>query len=161
MRKIGTAGSAPLLVIISLLALLGFFGWLYMQAQAQREEIPVEIEEPAEPTALALIDLRSPAGELIGKFAEVEGAAVDRGLGRGAFMLNLGESVTYPVLLNADLIAQGVALEAGDRVNLKGRVYTLNDSIRSAWLDQGAVESIAGISAAESFLLADSLRVTN
>lgn len=161
MRKIGTAGSAPLLVIISLLALLGFFGWLYMQAQSVREEVPVEIDEQAEPTALALIDLRSPAGELIGKFAAVEGAAVDRGLGRGVFMVSLGDALTYPVLLSADLIAQGASPEAGDRVNLKGRVYTLNDSIRSAWLEQGAAESIAGISAAESFLLADSLRVTN
>ena len=69
--------------------------------------------------------------------------------------------MTYPVLLSPDLIALGVAPEGGDRVNLKGHVYTLNDSISLAWLDQGAIESVAGISAAESFLLADSLRVTN
>ncbi len=160
MRKIGTAGSAPLLVIISLLALLGFFGWLYMQANAEVEEVPIEIEE-VEPEAIGLSDLGSPAGELIGKVAEIESGMVVRGLGRGAFTLNLGESMTYPVLLSSDLIAQGVAPRDGDRVNLKGRVYTLNDSIRSAWLEQGAIESVAGISAAESFLLADSARVTN
>lgn len=160
MRKIDTSGSAPLLVIISLLALLGFFGWLYMQANVEVEEIPVEIEETA-PAALALIDLGGPTAEVVGKFAEVESGRVERGLGRGVFTLSLGDSKTYPVLLSADLIAQGVAPNDGDRVNLKGRVYTLNDSIRSAWLEQGAVESIAGISAAESFLLADSARVTN
>lgn len=160
MRKIGTAGSAPLLVIISLLALLGFFGWLYMQANAEVEEVPIEIEE-VEPEAISLSELGSPAGDLIGKVAEIESGMVVRGLGRGVFTLNLGESMTYPVLLSSDLIAQGVAPRDGDRVNLKGRVYTLNDSIRSAWLEQGAIESVAGISAAESFLLADSARVTN
>lgn len=161
MRKIGTAGSAPLLVILSLLALAGFFGWLYMQAQAEREEVPVEIDEAEPETVLALVDFVNPSGEMVGKLAAIEGAAVDRSLGRGAFLLSLGESLTYPVLLSADLIAQGFAPEGGDRVNLRGRVYTLNDSIRSAWLEQGAVESIAGISAAESFLLADSARATN
>jgi len=159
MRKIGTSGSAPLLVIISLLALLGFFAWLYMQANAEAEEIPVEIE--AEQDALVLSDLGGAAGDLVGKTAEIESAMVERGLGRGVFTLTVGESMTYPVLLSADLIAQGSAPEGGDRVNLKGRVYTLNDSIRSAWLEQGAIESLAGVSAAESFLLADSLRVTN
>jgi hypothetical protein len=159
MRKIGTAGSAPLLVIISLLALLGFFAWLYMQANAEAEEIPVEIE--AERDALVLSDLGGAAGDLVGKNAEIESAMVERGLGRGVFTLTVGESMTYPVLLSADLIAQGAAPDGGDRVNLRGRVYTLNDSIRSAWLEQGAIESLAGISAAESFLLVDSLRVTN
>lgn len=160
MRKIGTSGSAPLLVIISLLALLGFFGWLYMQSKADVEEVPIEIEE-TEPEAIVLVDLEGPAGELVGKFAEIQSATVERGLGRGVFTLSVGESMTYPVLLSSDLIAQGVAPQDGDRVNLKGRVYTLNDSIRSAWVEQGAIESVAGISAAESFLLADSARVTN
>ena len=159
MRKIGTAGSAPALVIISLLALFGFFGWLYMQANAEVEE-PIVIEE-VEPEFIVLTDLGGPAGQLVGKYAEIESAPVGRGLGRGVFTLLVGESMTYPVLLSSDLIAQGVAPADGDRVSLKGRVYTLNDSIRSTWLEQGAIESLAGISAAESFLLADSARVTN
>ena len=159
MRKIGTAGSAPALVIISLLALFGFFAWLYMQANAEVEE-PIVIEE-VEPEFIVLADLDSPSGELVGKYAEIESATVGRHLGRGVFTLAIGESVTFPVLMSSDLIAQGVAPQDGDRVNLKGRIYTLNDSIRSAWLDQGAIETVAGISSAESFLLADSARVTN
>ena len=42
-----------------------------------------------------------------------------------------------------------------------GRFYTLNDSIRQSWVDQGAVEeaSAEAVPEAAAFLLADSLEV--
>lgn len=159
MRSAGIRGSAPVLVIIALAALFAFLGWLYTVSTADVEEIPVELEE-AEPDVLVLADLAGQSGTLVGKSAKIDGAEVDRGLGRGVFVVRVGEG-TYPVLLSADLIAQGISPGDGDRVNLKGTVYTLNDSIRSAWVEQGAIESVTGISAAESFLLADSATITN
>ncbi len=159
MRRLGSSGNAPLLAVVTIVALLAFFAWLYLQARNAPEEVPiVEVEEEAS-EALALSDLGGDPAALVGNFADIQEAAVRRNLGRGAFLLGVGETATYPVLLSPDLIQQSMLPDSGDLVAVKGRIYTLNDSIRSAWLEQGAVETLAGISAAVSFLLADSLHI--
>jgi hypothetical protein len=65
------------------------------------------------------------------------------------------------VLLSPDLIARNTKVYGGDVVRLYGHIYSLNDSIRSQWVELGAVNEAAAeaIPQGTSFLLADSLEL--
>jgi hypothetical protein len=54
-----------------------------------------------------------------------------------------------------------VEVYGNDRVSMFGRVYVLNDSIRSVWVDQEAVDagSADAIPGTPSFFRADSLSI--
>ena len=110
-------------------------------------------------------DLLNDPGGSIGRAAVVDSIAVATGLGQGAFALALSETTSYPVLLSPDAIqrlrAANTTLYGGDLVFVRGRVYTLNDSIRGAWVNSGAVDAgmAENIPIGPSFLLADSVFV--
>jgi len=111
-----------------------------------------------------LVALSQDPSASIGRVADLASVPVMQSLGRGVFLVDLtsaNETTPFPVLLSPDLIALDTKLYGGDVVRLYGRIYSLNDSIRSRWVELGAVDEAAAeaIPQSMSFLLADSLEL--
>ena len=166
MTQRGSTGLSTVLIIIAVAMVGGFLLWLYRTSQSLEEEVaPVMVEEGE--GSLDLLALSQDPATSVGKVADIGEVAVLQSLGRGVFLVQLasveaeGEGSAYPVLMSPDLIAGNTQVYGGDVVSLHGRVYSLNDSIRSQWVSAGAVnEAAAGsIPGIVSFLLADSLEV--
>lgn len=158
----GAAGLTSILGVAALGLTVGFLFWLYQRSSSLEEEVqPVMEETGTAGPALGAMELAGDPQAAVGSRAAVEEVEVAERLGRGVIALRLTESASYPVLLDSDLIQRNVQLYGGDVVSVWGRVYMLNDSIRGAWVDAGAVERgrEGAIPASASFLLADSLVV--
>jgi hypothetical protein len=97
----------------------------------------------------------------IGQEGWIRFVTVNERLGRAAFTVGLDAETSLPVLLAPDVIRRGADVYGNDRVNMFGRVYVLNDSIRNEWVNQEAVdaENRDAIPATPGFFLADSLSI--
>lgn len=160
MTSNGEGGIGTLLSFVALVAIGVFLVWLY------RESSQIETAvEPVEEVVLAAGDILADPAAAIGSRASLDSIPVATGLGQGAFALSLSESTPYPVLMSPDVIqrlrAVGIRVFGGDTIFVSGHVYTMNDSIASEWIKQGAVDQEMGgsLPATVSFLLADSVVV--
>ena len=160
-RMFGSRGGSAWLTILAVLLVSGFLYWLTMQAQAMENEVPVVTEESAEGEVLEFIpaQLAAEPGSIVGQTGVLTDLGVAARLGRGVIAVDLDGTSSYPILLGPDLIQRNTMILPGDRVTAYGRAYTLNDSIRSEWVNQEAVdaENADGIPATASFVLADSV----
>jgi len=158
----GRSGVTPLLAIIAVVAVVGFFWWLEREA-ADLDTAVVPVMEEAQPEAADLNTamLAAEPAAAIGETGWMRFVTVDQRLGRGAFTIRLDAQNSFPVLLAPDLIARGVEVYGNDRVSMFGRIYVLNDSIRSVWVDQEAVDAgnADAIPGTPSFFRADSLSI--
>ena len=166
MSNRGEGAIGAILSVVALVAIGAFMYWLNLESQA------IEAER-AEAAAAAVEaerdlnagDLLADAASAVGRSVVIDTIPVAVGLGPGAFAIALSETVAYPVLLSPDAIQRlrmaNITLYGGDRVYLDGRVYTLNDSIRVAWVTEGAVNQgmEESIPTGPTFLLADSILV--
>lgn len=165
MTERGEGGVGTVLSIVALVAIGAFMYWLYTQS-SQIEEPPPMVDEMGDEVMLGAADLASnPAGS-VGRRAELDSIRIAAGLGQGVFTVELNDTLAYPVLMDPDAIQRLRAsdittLYGGDMVYVGGRVYTLNDSIRAAWVEGGAVDEsmAADLPASPSFVLADSVLV--
>lgn len=159
----GFRGTSTLLMVVAVAAMAGFLWWVYQQAQSVESSLTPAMQDSAavEETGVTPATLASDPASAIGQSAVFDSVAVDASLGRGVFTVSLNDSVAVPVLLNPELLGQGATVYGGDRVTVGGRFYTLNDSIRDAWIDRGAVDSASAgdLPAAAAFLLVDSLDI--
>ena len=169
MTEKGSTGLSTVLIIIAVAMVGGFLLWLYRSAQALDEEVTPVMAEGAEeaPETITLLVLSEDPAASVGQTADIGATQVVQSLGRGVFLFRLTplgeqtEGAEYPVLLAPDLIARNTQVYGGDVVRIYGRIYSLNDSIRSQWVEAGAVEQGAAgsIPAVSSFLLADTVSV--
>lgn len=158
-----SGGASPLLVILAVIAVAGLLWWLNRaSADLEQQAAPVLADSTeAAPVDLDAAGLATSPGESVGRTGWLRSVDVDQRLGRGALAVALDSTHMYPVLLSSDIISRGSEVYANDRVSVFGRVFTLNDSIRSEWVTQGAVDqaNAEAIPRTSSFLLADSLSV--
>jgi hypothetical protein len=154
-------GASTIMMVVAVLAVVGFMWWLDRKTDSLGTDVAPVLEEvvdsgPVDLNAAMLVT--EPAGA-VGETGYLRSVAVAERLGRGAFTLQLDSAVKYPVLLSSDLIQMGTQVYAGDMVTLYGHVFTLNDSIRSVWVQQDAVDraNASAIPAGPSFIMADSL----
>ncbi len=159
----GFRGTSSLLMVVAVAAMAGFLWWVYQEAQSVESSLTAtpdsaQVEEERAVTPATLAEDPSSA---IGRNAVFDSVEVGASLGRGVFTVALNDSVAIPVLLNPQMLQQGATVYGGDRVTVGGRFYTLNDSIRDAWVGRGAVDSAqAGdLPSTAAFLLLDSLDI--
>ena len=155
-------GASTILMVVAVLGVVGFMWWLDRKADSLDtgvEPVLEEVVDESEPVDINSAALASDPAAAVGEIGYLRSIAVAQRLGRGAFSLQLDSATTYPVLLSADLIQMDTQVYAGDMVTLYGHVFTLNDSIRSVWVEQEAVdqENASAIPASPSFIMADSL----
>ncbi len=163
MTRKGSTGLSTVLIIVAVALVGGFLLWLNRQSAALEEATPVMVEDDVG-EVVDLVVLSQNPGASVGRVADIVSVAVVQSLGRGVFLVGLtsaDEASPFPVLLSPDLIARNTQVYGGDVVRLYGRIYSLNDSIRSQWVELGAVNAAAAdaIPQGTSFLLADSLEL--
>ncbi len=161
MTQKGSMGLSTVLIIVAVALVGAFLLWLYRSSATLEEATPVMVEDEAD---VDLVVLSQDPSTSLGRVADIDSVAVVRSLGRGVFLVGLtsaNEASPFPVLLSPDLIARNTQVYGGDVVRLYGHIYSLNDSIRSQWVELGAVNEAAAeaIPQGTSFLLADSLEL--
>lgn len=160
-RWTNSRGASPLLIILAVLLVAGFFYWLNLQADDVEDDVPVvtEEEESGEVVDFIPAQLVESPETLLGEEGVMRNVGISQRLGRGVVAVDLDGENRYPVLLSPDVIAGGMNPTSGDRVTVYGRMYTLNDSIRGAWVEREAVDqaNADAIPETSSFVLADSL----
>lgn len=166
MSNRGEGGLGAILSIVALAAIGAFMYWLNTQSRAIEAErvAAIEAQEEAERDFDAG-DLLTNAAGAVNRRVVIEGIRVASGLGEGAFSIALSSDVAYPVLMEGDPIQRlrmsNITIYGGDSLYVSGQVYTFNDSIGNAWVEQGAVNEGMGesIPTSPTFLLADSVVV--
>lgn len=163
MARMTVDRGSPVWLAVALVAVGGFFAWLFISTRSLETAVQPRLEEEAGAAYETLAPQALAAGmrRAVGRTVNLQGAPVAASLGRGVFSLQLDSATRYPVLMDADLIALETRVYGGDRVDLWGHIFTLNDSIRGAWVEQRAVDagSADQVPRTPSFLLADSLEV--
>lgn len=159
----GFRGTSTVLLVVALAATAGFLYWVYDQAQSLDQTVTPEMADTTstDTTGTDAERLATSPEEVIGRDVTLDSLEVGGSLGRGVFTVSLNDSVDFPVLMGSELIQQGATVYAGDRVDLEGRVYTFNDSIRTEWVNRGAVDSasVEDLPSIPAFLLAGSLDI--
>jgi hypothetical protein len=153
-------GASTLLMVVAVVAVVGFMFWLDRKSNSFDAGVePVLEEAAAEVVDLDTSMLASDPGSLVGQTGWLRTVAVDQALGRGVFSVALDSVNIYPILLSSDLIQMDTRVYGGDVVTLYGHIFTLNDSIRSEWVNQEAVDQLnaSSIPQVPSFMIADSL----
>ena len=159
----GRSGVSPILAILAIAAIAGFFYWLNLKSAALDTVVEPVLEEEVVAEAIDL-NTAAMAADLEGSIGQegwIRFVTVNERLGRAAFTIGLDAETSLPVLLAPDVIRRGAEVYGNDRVNMFGRVYVLNDSIRNEWVNQEAVdaENRDAIPATPGFFLADSLSI--
>lgn len=160
-RWTGERGASALLTLVALLLVAAFFYWMYVQAQAVETDVEPVTEEEAsgELTDFVPAQLVEAPESLRGEEGVIRNVGVSQSLGRGVVSVDLDGENQYPVLLGPDIIARGTTLSSGERITVYGTIYSLNDSIRGAWVERDAVaeDNADAIPGTSTFVLADSL----
>ena len=159
----GFRGTSSLLMVVAVAAMAGFLYWVYQQAQSVDSSLQATMQDTASTTngPLTASSLAADPAGAVGRSAALDSVEVGQALGRGVFTVSLNDTVTYPILMDAQLLQRGATVYGGDVVTVEGRFYTLNDSIVQEWVSRGAVDSVSrgDIPAVASFMLADSLDI--
>lgn len=157
----GATGLSTILGVAAVVLTAGFLLWLYWQTSTLEETVTPAMEEVEEERLVTLAEVRADPSAVIGLRGALDSARVADRLGRATFTLSLTDTTFLPVLLNRDLIQEGIDVYGGDRVSIRGNFYTFNDSIRGEWLRVGAADSAAAdrLPSVGSFLLADSVEI--
>jgi hypothetical protein len=158
----GRSGVSPILAIIAIAAIAGFFYWLNQESAALDAVVePVMEEVTAEVVDLNTAAMAADLEGSIGQEGWIRFVTVNERLGRAAFTIGLDAENSLPVLLAPDVIRRGAEVYGNDRVNMFGKLYVLNDSIRNEWVSQDAVdaENRDAIPTTPGFFLADSLSI--
>jgi hypothetical protein len=164
MTSRGATSLGTVLTVVAVVAVIAFMFWLYRESA----ELPVvDALADVEPTGITVTaaDLLADPTGAIGSEVAIDSIGVVMGLGEAVFSLALDETTSYPVLLAPDMLQrfrmQQMRLYGGDAVSVYGRVFTLNDSIRVEWVNQGAVDRamLTNLPRTSSFILADSVEV--
>jgi len=159
----GRSGVSPILAIIAIAAIVGFFYWLNQESAALDTVVEPVMEEEviAEAIDLNTAAMAADFEGSIGQKGWIRFVTVGERLGRAAFTIGLDAENSLPGLLSPDLIRRGTEIYWNDGVSMFGKVFVLNDSIRNEWVDQGAVdaENAEAIPSLPGFFLADSLSI--
>lgn len=144
----GAAGIAPLLMILSFVAMAGLLFWLNATAEGTQAVIVEEPEEVVDPLEAAATDvtadqIRLAPETLEGQRIRIFDVAVLQPVGPEAFYIETGQggaqsSAPFLAKLGPDLLAQGQAVPQG-QVTLVGDLTAMNDSIVEAWASSGAI----------------------
>lgn len=156
----GRSGGTLILALLAIAGIGAFFYWLDQESAALDTVVaPVMEEEAPEAVDLNTAAMAADLQASIGQQGWLRFVRVDQRLGRAAFSIGLDAENSLPVLLSPDLIRRGTEVYANDQVNLHGKMFVLNDSIKGEWVSQEAVDAgnEGSIPDTPGFFLADSL----
>lgn len=140
----GAANLGMPLMIVAFLAIGGFLYWLNLQAQADAASRAVieDVPEEAGPMAGTVVpgaDLQTDPSPYEGMTIKVEGLSVAGGMGTRAFWLELPNKNPFLVYMSDAVVAEGVAVNSGQTVNVSGMIHAMSDSVLNAWSASGGI----------------------
>lgn len=157
------------LMILTIVAMLGFMYWLYLQGQDMAAERAAAAEQAAQDSIKAEMlgeiipgdALQVDPGVYQGKVITVEGLMVASMLGTQGFWLELPNKNPFLVSLSDNARAQGIPLNAGQTINVSGTIHPMGDSVLTAWSTAGRIGEGDRLAAefATHFLEAQSIEV--
>lgn len=142
----GAANLAPVLMIISFLAMAGLLVWLGKNAEGTQ---PVAMEEDesmdsveAGAMLVTAAQLQASAANYVGMAIRLEDVPVASRVGVGVFLIELGTpsaSSPFLVVLDSALVAAGREAPRSGTVTVSGTVRERTDSAVDHWIETGLV----------------------
>ena len=167
----GAANLGMPLMILAFIIGLGFFYWLFLQAQDQKAQEAVKMQEAAAEKALTYpdatelqgTDLQRDPTPLVGELVKVEALPVASTLGTQGFWLQLPNKNPFLVSLDDSLRADSLSVRAGQKVVVVGTIQAMSDSAVNAWVSSGSIGEGDKLAAefATHYLQARHVQVTN
>lgn len=135
------------LMILTFIVIGGFFYWLFLQAQDQKAQEAVKLQEAAAARAAAYPDARDITGadlekdptSLSGALVRLEALPVASALGTQGFWVQLPNKNPFLVSLDDSLKADTLSVQAGQMVEVVGQIRAMSDSAVNAWVASGAI----------------------
>lgn len=132
------------LMIVAFAVIGGFLYWLSGQAAAERELAIVEDTVPTDEFS----SVRTVAGEEIqmdpspfeGQEIRLQNFEVQSTLGTQGFWLGMPNGNPFLVSMSAEVMAEGLAVGAGNVASVVGTVYAMSDSTLTVWTEAGTIE---------------------
>lgn len=147
----GAADFGMPLMIVSIVAMLGFMYWLFLQGEkqaAEKEEIAAQARaDSLEAERLASIRgeivpgeaLQTDPGLYMGRLVSVERLRITSVLGTQGVWLELPNGNPFLVSLSPEVRAQGTAFSAGQTITASGMILAMGDSALDAWSSAGSI----------------------
>ena len=143
----GAANLGMPLMILAFLIMGGFLYWLFLQAQDQKAEEAVKMQEAAaekantypDATQVAGVDLQKDPSPLVGPLVKIEPLPVASPLGTQGFWLTLPNKNPFLVSLDDSLKADSVSVSSGQMVTVVGYIKAMSDSAVNSWLSSGSI----------------------
>lgn len=131
------------LMIVAFVVIGGFMYWLSEQAAAERaqreiNEAPVEDTTPSV-RVVAPADIQMDASPFLGQEIRINATNVASLLGQQGFWLETPSGSPFLISKGPEVMASGVAINAGSPVTVVGTVHAMNDSILTAWTEAGTI----------------------
>jgi cytoskeletal protein RodZ len=139
------------LMVLSILVMIGFMYWLFLQGQkqaAEKEAVAQQMRaDSVEAERLAALRGQTVSGEALqtdpsvfaGRLVTVEGLRFTGTMGTQGWWLELPNGNPFLVSLSPAVVARGETYSAGQSVTVSGTIVAMGDSILDAWSGTGAI----------------------
>lgn len=165
----GAADMGMILMVAAFAIIGGFMFWLNGQAEAERaarevvEEMPEEEPETSGVPEVALGDVVGfDADEYVGQDVRAADFEVASMLGTQGFWLNTPSGNPFLVTWSDALMAEGMAVNLGDRVTVEGTMTAMDVAVIDEWATAETITENDRIVAefATHYIVAESVEVT-
>ncbi len=145
---------------------IGFLVWISMAAQPAARVAVTEGEDTAAASpemtgeVITLDAIADGTDALQGRDVTLREIPVAASMGQQAFWVDLPSQQPFLIKIAEAAVAAGAVAQAGDTVDIAGRILPMTDSVITAWLDAGAITQNQEAEArfATSFLHANIVR---
>ncbi len=134
----GAANVGRFVMVLSLLGVGGFLYWLSVTSESTEV---VVVAPPVEYNEVAFSEFSASPEAYVGVEVMLRSVPVVSLVGRHAFFTSLedAQGTAYLLHLSRGLVADSVAVQSGDVVDVNGVVAEMSDSVMSDWEAMGSV----------------------
>src|SRR5690606_15724471 len=127
-------------MIVAVLMVAGFMGWLALTTEPTTVVVVEEDEdEGVAASTVTLDELETNAAGLQDREIRLVGVTVASRMGTHAFWIDVPGRNPYLVKLRPELVAGGLVVENQGVLDVVGRVHMMSDSVLTAWEQEGAI----------------------
>jgi|GEM_PF-3165148 len=145
-QKGSGANFAWVWMLLAVLAVGGFLGWLAVNSQAISVAVVEEAEEEpqadfSDVEAVELDDLMDDPASYFDQALKLENLEVTSSLGEYAFWALNSQGIPFLVKFSKELVEEGLAVEDGDKITVIGQLQELNDFVLDGWEIDGVLQT--------------------
>lgn len=146
----GRRGSGSQLTVvwmaIAIVLVVGLLFWLAAnsepsQVAAVREDTDAVPTMEDSPATVSVDEFSANPTAFRGRNVQLENVTVAAPIGTHAFWIDLPGGQPFLVRMAPSVVAEGRAVQAGDRLSISGPVFERTDSLISAWQQEGVIST--------------------